>query len=83
MADAAMKNVQSNYPGIKIVGARHGYFKEPTWDKGMRKRELIEDINKNKPHILFVGFGAKKQEQWIEYNKDLIEANVIIGNGEP
>jgi N-acetylglucosaminyldiphosphoundecaprenol N-acetyl-beta-D-mannosaminyltransferase len=28
-----------------------------------------------------VGFGAKKQEQWIEYNKDLIEANVIIGNG--
>jgi N-acetylglucosaminyldiphosphoundecaprenol N-acetyl-beta-D-mannosaminyltransferase len=27
VADAAMKNVQSNYPGIKIVGARHGYFK--------------------------------------------------------
>jgi N-acetylglucosaminyldiphosphoundecaprenol N-acetyl-beta-D-mannosaminyltransferase len=83
VADAAMKNVQSNYPGIKIVGARHGYFKGAHLGQGghEEERELIEDINKNKPHILFVGFGAKKQEQWIEYNKDLIEANVIIGNG--
>jgi N-acetylglucosaminyldiphosphoundecaprenol N-acetyl-beta-D-mannosaminyltransferase len=30
---------------------------------------------------LFVGFGAKKQEQWIQFNKDKINAKIIIGNG--
>lgn len=83
VAETAMKNVQKKYPGIKIVGAHHGYFKGTHLGKFGHEEEkaLIEDINKHKPHILFVGFGAKKQEQWIEYNKDLINANIIIGNG--
>ncbi|MDD4089056.1 MAG: WecB/TagA/CpsF family glycosyltransferase, partial [Tissierellia bacterium] len=77
------KNVQNKYPGIKIVGAQHGYFKGAHLGEFGHDEELslIEDINKQKPHILFVGFGAKKQEQWIEYNKGKINANVIIGNG--
>ncbi|MDD4438758.1 MAG: WecB/TagA/CpsF family glycosyltransferase [Tissierellia bacterium] len=83
VAEAAMKNVQNKYPGIKIVGAQHGYFKGAHLGEFGHDEELslIEDINKQKPHILFVGFGAKKQEQWIEYNKGKINANVIIGNG--
>ena len=83
VAEAAMKNVQNNYPRIKIVGAQHGYFKGAHLGEFGHDEELslIEDINKHKPHILFVGFGAKKQEQWVEYNKSLINANIIIGNG--
>ena len=83
VAEAAMKNVQNKYPGIKIMGAQHGYFKGAHLGEFGHEEELslIEDINRHKPHILFVGFGAKKQEQWIEYNKGLINANVIIGNG--
>jgi N-acetylglucosaminyldiphosphoundecaprenol N-acetyl-beta-D-mannosaminyltransferase len=83
VAEAAMKNVQNKYPGIEIVGTQHGYFKGTHLGQKGHEEEMsvIEDINKQKPHILFVGFGAKKQEQWIEYNKGLINANVIIGNG--
>ena len=83
VAEAAMKNVQNDYPGIKIVGTQHGYFKGAHLGEFGHDEEvsLIEDINKHKPHILFVGFGAKKQEQWVEYNKSLINANIIIGNG--
>ena len=83
VAEAAMENVREKYPGIKIVGTQHGYFKGTHLGKKGHEEELavIEDINKHQPHILFVGFGAKKQELWIEYNKDLINANVIIGNG--
>ena len=83
VAEAAMQNIQKKYPGIKIVGAHHGYFKGTHLGKFGHEEEIavIEDINRHKPHILFVGFGAKKQEQWIDYNKDLINANVIIGNG--
>lgn len=83
VAEAAMKNVHEKYPNINIVGIQHGYFKGTHLGKNGHEEELkvLEDINKTEPHILFVGFGAKKQEQWIEYNKDKINAKIIIGNG--
>ncbi len=83
VAEAAMKNVHEIYPNINIVGTQHGYFKGTHLGKNGHEEELkvLEDINKAEPHILFVGFGAKKQEQWIEYNKDKINAKIIIGNG--
>lgn len=83
VAEAAMKNVHEKYPDIKIVGIQHGYFKGTHLGKNGHEEELkvLEDINKAEPHILFVGFGAKKQEQWIEYNRDKINAKIIIGNG--
>lgn len=83
VAEEAMKNVREKYPDIKISGTQHGYFKGTHLGKNGHEEELkvLEDINKAEPHILFVGFGAKKQEQWIEYNKDKINAKIIIGNG--
>jgi N-acetylmannosaminyltransferase (EC 2.4.1.187) len=42
---------------------------------------VIEDINRSKPDIIFVGFGFPKQELWIDKNKDKINATVMIGNG--
>lgn len=83
VAEKAMKNVHEKYPNIDIVGIQHGYFKGTHLGKNGHEEELkvLENINKAEPHILFVGFGAKKQEQWIEYNKDKINAKIIIGNG--
>lgn len=83
VAEEAMKNVHQNYPNINIVGSHHGYFKGAHLGMGGHEEEqkVIEEINSLNPDILFVGFGAKKQEQWIEYNKDKLNANIIIGNG--
>ena len=83
VAEKAMENVHEKYPNIDIVGIQHGYFKGTHLGKNGHEEELkvLENINKAEPHILFVGFGAKKQEQWIEYNKDKINAKIIIGNG--
>ncbi len=83
VAEAAMNKVHEKYPGIKIMGAQHGYFKGTHLGKQGHEEEVkvIEDINRAEPHILFVGFGAKKQEQWIEFNRDKINAKIIIGNG--
>lgn len=83
VAETAMKNVYEKYPGIKITGSHHGYFKGAHLGQGGHEEEqkVVDEINMNQPDILFVGFGAKKQEQWIEYNKDKINAKIIIGNG--
>lgn len=83
VAEEAMKNVHKEYPNIKIVGEQHGYFKGTHLGQKGHEEELkvLEAINEKEPDILFVGFGAKKQEQWIEYNRDKINAKIIIGNG--
>ena len=49
VAEAAMKNIREKYPGIKIVGTQHGYFKGTHLGKNGHEEELavIEDINKH------------------------------------
>jgi N-acetylglucosaminyldiphosphoundecaprenol N-acetyl-beta-D-mannosaminyltransferase len=83
VAEEALENVHKNYPNIKIVGSHHGYFKGSHLGQNGNPEELlvIDEINSKNPDIIFVGFGAKKQEQWIQYNKDKINAKIIIGNG--
>ena len=83
VAETAMKNIHEKYPNINIVGHHHGYFKGAHLGQNghEEEKEVIDEINKVHPDILFVGFGAKKQEQWIHYNKDKINAKIIIGNG--
>ncbi len=83
VAEKAAQKILSEYPNVKIVGARDGYFKGT--HLGMQGHEeeklLIADINDKAPDILFVGFGAKKQESWVEYNKSLLNTKIIVANG--
>jgi len=83
VAERALENVHEKYPNIEIVGSHHGYFKGAHLGQGGHEEEklVVDEINFKKPDILFVGFGAKKQEQWIQYNKDKVNAKIIIGNG--
>lgn len=83
VAETAMKNIHEKYPNINIVGCHHGYFKGSHLGiKGHEEEiKVIDEINIAKPDILFVGFGAKKQEQWIQYNKNKLNVKIIIGNG--
>ncbi len=43
--------------------------------------EVLRKINKFKPDILFVAYGMKKQEEWIDKNKDKADFGVAIGVG--
>jgi len=40
----------------------------------VKERNIIKEINKFKPHLLFVGFGAPKQEKWL--SKRLSKLNI-------
>lgn len=83
IAKEAGENIVKKYPNVKIVGYNNGYFKGahigfPGHEEEM---EVIEKINRASPDILFVGFGAPKQEKWIEMYKEKLKCKVIIGNG--
>lgn len=83
IAKKAGEEIVKRYPGAKIAGYHNGYFKGAHIGKGGHEEEqkIISDINSSGTDILFVGFGAPKQEYWIEENKDKLNVKLAIGNG--
>ncbi|WP_433944349.1 WecB/TagA/CpsF family glycosyltransferase [Paenibacillus sp. SN-8-1] len=71
----ASARLQLQYPRVKIVGTRDGYF-GPQQDL-----EVVADIVKAKPDLLFVARGADTQEPWIAKYKEQLGVPVIMGVG--
>jgi N-acetylglucosaminyldiphosphoundecaprenol N-acetyl-beta-D-mannosaminyltransferase len=75
VAEEAARALQTRYPGLRVAGTHHGYFapeEEP---------EVVRSIAAARPDILFVAFGAPKQERWIRRHQAQIQAPVAIGVG--
>lgn len=75
--------VKEKYPNLQLVGAQHGYFKgfhngHPGHEE---EKQVLSDIVATGPQMLFVGFGAPKQELWVDQYQALLPPAIIIGNG--
>ena len=82
VAEEAANNLRKNYPGIRIAGQHHGYFKGThTGNPGDEENQIIESISSSKADIIFVGFGFPRQEIWINSHMDKLGVKVAIGNG--
>lgn len=66
-------NIKKMYPNVKNIRLHNGFFKDDS--------KIINDINKEKIDILFVGMGNPKQELWIKKNFNLINANLMLAVG--
>jgi polysaccharide pyruvyl transferase CsaB len=75
VAKKAAKELIRRYPGLRIVGARSGYFSSG------QEQELIEEVRKTKPDILLAGLGMGKQEKWIADNLYTLGVPVSLGVG--
>lgn len=73
-AEAATK-LQQLYPGIQIVGNRHGYF-TPKQDD-----EVVAHIAAAKPQLLFVASQLDRQEPWIYRYREQLNIPVMMGVG--
>ena len=71
----AKEHLESLYPKAKIVGYHEGFFEEDSED------EVIEEINRLQPNVLFVAMGAPTQEKWIYKNKHRLKVDVAAGQG--
>ncbi len=75
VAEEAAREMQRRYPALTVAGVQHGYFspeEEPA---------VVQAIAAAKPNILFVAFGAPRQEKWIRRHQEAIGASVAIGVG--
>lgn len=76
--DVIVKCVDSfrkKYQNVKIVGYRNGYFKENEID------ELIFNINKSNPDILFIGLPTPLKELFAYKNRDKLRVPIVQGVG--
>ncbi|MBW9235090.1 WecB/TagA/CpsF family glycosyltransferase [Leptospira santarosai] len=68
-----MNKIRDSYPGLHVSGYHHGFFTNP---------DLInEQIQTQKPDLVFVAMGAPKQEIWIANNLHQFEKGIFIGVG--
>lgn len=74
--EKAKQHLKEKYSDIKIVGRLSKSPKEED------EKEIIEEINRSDADILFVAFGAPKQELWIAKNlSKLTSVRLVIGVG--
>ena len=74
-AEQAMQCInERDNAGLKAVGALNPGFGSV---EEMSSSEILDTINAAEPDILLVALGAKKGTQWIEYNRDRLNAKII------
>ena len=79
VAEEAAFRLRERYPGLRIVGVRHGFF-DPS--PGSPENEaVIQEINASKPDILVVGLGMPLQEWWLWQNHQRLDARVSMNLG--
>jgi N-acetylglucosaminyldiphosphoundecaprenol N-acetyl-beta-D-mannosaminyltransferase len=65
--------IQNHHKNTKIAGCHNGYFNDD--------ESVIDQINKAKPDIVFVGMGSPKQEKWIYANRKKLNTKLLMGVG--
>jgi len=79
VAQEAARRLRERYPGLRIVGVRHGYFDHSA---GSAENEVVlEEINAAAPDILLVGLGMPLQEHWLTQNRQGLNAGVALSGG--
>lgn len=71
----AAENIRKKHPRLILAGCRDGYF-GPEADK-----EVIAEIRKAEPDLLFVGRSASTQDPWIGQYKEALGVPVMMGVG--
>jgi N-acetylglucosaminyldiphosphoundecaprenol N-acetyl-beta-D-mannosaminyltransferase len=79
VAQEAARRLRERFPGLRIVGVRHGYFDHSA---GSAENEaVLEEINAAAPDILLVGLGMPLQERWLTENRQRLDAGVALSCG--
>ncbi|ATY86043.1 glycosyltransferase [Kyrpidia spormannii] len=69
----ALAELRRHYPEVDWHG-HHGYFDQ------QGEKEILQEIAEVRPHLLFVGMGAPRQDLWIARHRDL-PVGVAMGIG--
>ncbi len=75
VAQKAAQRMKEKYPGLLIKGARSGYFDQH------EEKELLAEIKRLKPDVLWVGMGNPIQELWVDRCRHQLQVPIILTCG--
>ncbi len=76
VADEAAEVLRGRYPGLTIAGTYAGSA------AGAENDDIVRRVNDSGARLLFVAYGAPKQDKWIERNRENLTAvRVAVGVG--
>lgn len=78
VADAAAAVLIRRYPGLCIAGTYAPPIGPFSAEENAR---MVAAVRAARPHLLFVAFGAPRQELWIRAHLDELEVPVCVGVG--
>jgi N-acetylglucosaminyldiphosphoundecaprenol N-acetyl-beta-D-mannosaminyltransferase len=64
-----------DYPGLVVAGFRDGYFAPG------EQEEVVAEIRRAAPHMLFVGMPSPFKETWCERHREALDVPVLMGVG--
>lgn len=67
--------LRKQYPKLKIVGYRNGYFSEA------EEKQIVEEIADSGADMLFVAFSSPKKEYWINKYLERLHVPFVMGVG--
>lgn len=70
---AAAANVKAKYPGIKLVGQRHGFFRDEADEIA-----VCADICKLQPDILWISMGVPREQRFVVRHRHRLTAVGVI-----
>lgn len=77
VAEEAGSRLALRYPGLRIVGTGHGYFRKD----GIENDAVVAAVNAARPDVLLLGFGMPLQETWCMSNLDRLDVRVVLAGG--
>lgn len=75
VSSAVEREILGQYPGVKIVGRRNGYFTES------EEPEIVDEIARACPDVLLVAITSPKKERFMARWSDKLNATVVHGVG--
>ncbi len=75
--DAIAERAKTDFPKLKIIYAYSPPFRPLT---EAEDAEITAEINRKKPHLLFMGLGCPKQENWMAAHRNKVKS-VMLGVG--
>lgn len=75
VAEEAAKRLAAAYPGLRIAGTRHGYFRDD------EEEAILGEIRAAGPDLILVCLGSSRQELWMKNNASRVGRGLMIGLG--
>jgi N-acetylglucosaminyldiphosphoundecaprenol N-acetyl-beta-D-mannosaminyltransferase len=73
--EKAARILAETYPGLRIVGRRHGYFSL------LEEEEICDEINLTQPDVIWVGLSVPLEYEFAARNRDRLKAGWLVTCG--